>query len=125
MMQIAEIGVDDTTVYTPMGALDRQRTHWSLGGATTASESCPGWAIALAIILIPCTGFLSLLLLIVKEPNTWSSTLTVTDGRTTFTTTVYSRSTEEYLQIRNMVAWAQRPPQVPGQPGLYALPPGH
>lgn len=124
MVQIAEIGVDDTMVYTPMGAILRQRAHWFLGAATPISHYCPGWAQALAILGIPCTGFLSLLFFLVKEPSAWSSDLRVTDGRITYSTTIYSRSTSEYLGIRNAIAWAQRPPQVPGQTGPYALPAG-
>lgn len=123
MVRVGEIGFDDTTVYTPVGNLDRYRTHWTLGGATPVSESCPNWAQALAIVLIPCTGFLSLLFLLMKETDSWSSTLRVTDGRITFDTMVYSRSRSEYLGIRNVVAWAQRPPQPPpGQTGRFALP---
>lgn len=122
MIQIGEITVDDTNVYTPFGAIDRRNARWFLGGATPVSQSCPNWAQALAILLIPCTGFLSLLFLLVKEPDGWSSSLRVSDGRTDFSTTVYSRTRNEYLGIRNAVAWAQQP--VPRQPPPRALPPG-
>lgn len=124
MIQIGEIGVDDQTVYTPVGPLDRYKAHWFLGGAMPFSQSCPGWAVVMAVVLIPCTGFLSLLFLMAKETDTWSSTLRVTDGRTAYETVVYSRSRSEYLRLQQVVAWARRPPQVPGQPGLYALPSG-
>lgn len=123
MIQIAEIGVDDTTVYTPAGNLARRSTRWWLGAATPVSESCPNWAQALAILLIPCTGFLSLLFLLVKETDSWSSTLRVTDGQTTYTTTVYSRTTDEWVGIRDAVGWAQQPP-ASSAPEPRALPPG-
>ena len=107
--QIADIRVDATTIYTPLGPLDRGRAHWFLGGATPLDHTTPGWAVALAVVLIPCTGFLSLLLLLVKEVDSWSSELRVTDGRLTYATTVYSRSPEEYAQLGRIVAWAQQP----------------
>jgi hypothetical protein len=124
LVQIAEITVDETNVYTPFGPLDRSRARWFLGAAVPVSQQCPNWAQILAIVLIPCTGFLSLLFLLVKETDSWSSTLRVSDGRITFDTTIYSRSTREYLNIREAVAWAQRPPQPPGRPGQLALPVG-
>lgn len=124
LVQIGEISVDDTTVYTPVGTLDRRYARWSLGAATPVSESCPNWAQALAILLIPCTAFLSLLFLLFKETDSWSSPLRVTDGRISYDTTVYSRSTSEYLKIRNAVTWAQQAPGQPGPYAPYALPPG-
>lgn len=123
MIQIAEISVDGTTVYTPLGPLERSRTQWFLGAAVPVSESCPNWAQALAVLLIPCTGFLSLLFLLIKETDSWSSTLRVTDGRVIFDTIVYSRTTNEYLGVRNAVEWAQRP-AAPNRPAPRALPPG-
>lgn len=127
-MQIAEITVDDTYVYTPYGPLDRSRTRWILGAAMPVSQSCPNWAQALAVLLIPCTAFLSLLFLLFKETDSWSSTLRVTDGRIIFDTVVYSRSPREYREIQHAVGMMQRPPQPPMQPpgqmGPYALPSG-
>jgi hypothetical protein len=123
VIQIAEIGVDDTTVYTPAGNIARGRTRWFLGAAVPVSQYCPNWAQALAVLLIPCTGFLSLLFLLVKETDSWSSELRVTDGTTEYRTTVYSRTTDEWVGIRNAVGWAQQPP-TPGQPEPRALPPG-
>jgi len=112
VIQIADIRVDETTIYTPLGTLERGRAHWSLGGANPMSYTCPGWAITFAVVLIPCTGFLSLLFLMIKEPTSWASDLRVTDGRTTYATTVYSRSPQEYQQLGGIIAWAQRPPTV-------------
>lgn len=124
-MQIAEIIVTPTTLHTPAGPIDRSRARWTLGGAVPVSQSTPLWATILAFVLMLCTGFLSLLLLLVKDTDMWSSKLIVTDGQTTYTTTVYSRSTSEYYKIRDAVAWAQRPPQAPpGRTGQYALPGG-
>lgn len=120
---IADIGVDDMTIYTPIGNLERARTRWFLGGANPMSYKCPVWAVIAAVALIPCTGFLSLLFLMVKEPAAWSSELRVTDGRLTYSTTVYCRSGDEYRSISHVVAWAQSP-RTFVQPGQRALPPG-
>lgn len=122
--QIADIRVDGTTIYTPIGALERGRAHWFLGGANPMSYKCPFWAVTFAVVLIPCTGFLSLLLLMVKEPDTWASDLRVTDGRLTYSTTVYSRSTEEFQAISNVIAWAQQAPHSNPPTTTWALPPG-
>lgn len=121
VMQIAEIVVTPTTLHTPVGPIDRYRAHWTLGGAVPVSQSTPLWAEILAFILVLCTGFLSLLFLLVKDTDMWSSTLIVTDGRTTYTTMVYTRSTNEYVKIRDAITWASRPPP-PGQTGQFALP---
>jgi hypothetical protein len=107
--QIADIRIDATTVWTPLGPLDRGRTQWFLGAAVPMDSSTPSWATVLAVLLIPCTGFLSLLFLLVKETDTWQSDLRVTDGRTSYATTVYSRSPEEYESLGRIVAWARQP----------------
>lgn len=122
VMQIAEIVVTPTALQTPVGPIDRYRARWTLGGAVPVSQSTPTWASLTAFLLMLCTGFASLLLLLVKETDLWSSTLIVTDGQTTFTTIVYSRSTSEYYEIRKAIAWAQQPPQPPPQTGMLALP---
>lgn len=121
--QIADIRVDATTIYTPLGTIERGRAHWFLGGANPLNYATPGWAVIAAVVLIPCTGFLSLLFLMVKEPDSWSSELRVTDGRLTYATTVYSRSPQEYAQLGRIVAWARQPvysPPVTSPP--WALP---
>ena len=120
-VQIAEITVDGPTVLTPLGPMDRRAACWFLGGAVPSHSSTPSWAMAVAILGALFTCLLSLLLLLVKEDDMWSSTLTVTDGQITFTTTVYSRSTEEYEGIQAAIAWAQRLPGMPTT-GQMALP---
>jgi hypothetical protein len=123
VMQIAEIVVTPTVLQTPAGPIDRARASWNLGGAVPISKSTPQYLVITAVCLIFCTGFLSLLLLLIKEDDMWSSTLVVTDGRVTYTTTVYSRSTSDYEAIRAAIAWAQRPIQPrPHQTGRLALP---
>lgn len=111
--QIADIRIDATTIYTPLGAIERARAHWFLGGANPLNYTTPAWAVIMAVVLIPCTGFLSLLFLMVKEPDTWSSELRVTNGWLTYTTTVYSRSPREYEQLAKIVAWARLPACAP------------
>lgn len=108
-VRVGDITISGTLIHTPVGAFDRGRTRWVLGGAMPFQQSCPTWATVSAYLLIPCTGFLSLLFLLVKETDVWSSTLRVADGIRIYETTIYSRSREDYERIRGIVEWAQRP----------------
>jgi len=108
-VQIGDIVIDGRTIQTPVGPFDRARTRWVLGGAFAMSQSTPAWATWCAYLLIPCTGFMSLFLLLVKETDAWSSPLRLADGIRVYDTTVYSRSREDYERIRGIVEWAQRP----------------
>lgn len=121
-VQIAEITVDGPTVITPHGAIDRHSARWFLGGAVPVHSSTPSWATAAAILLALFTCLLSLLFFLVKEDDMWSSTLTVTDGRIAYSTTVYSRSTAEYEGIQAAIAWAQSAPGPPTSTDQLALP---
>lgn len=109
-VQIAEITVDGRTVVTPHGDIDRHAARWFLGDRVPWHSSTPSWATAAAILLAVFTCLLSLLLLLIKETDVWSSKLTVTDGRTTFDTTVYSRNNAQYEGIQAAIAWAQLGP---------------
>lgn len=115
-VQIGDVVIDGRTIQTPVGPFDRARTRWVLGGAFAMSQSTPTWATWSAYLLIPCTGFLSLFLLLVKETDAWSSPLRLADGVRVYDTTVYSRNTDDYLRIRALVEWAQRPPEMAGPP---------
>lgn len=109
-VQIAEITVDGTSVFTPRGTVDRRNARWFLGGPVPSHESTPSWATAAAILLAIPTCLLSLLLLLVKDTDVWSSTLSVTDGTVTHETTVYHRNPAQLQGIRDAIAWAQRVP---------------
>ena len=65
--QIGEIQVTSSTVRTPAGQFPLRGSQWTVTDQWTAVQKIPAWAIVLAIVLIPCTGFLSLLFLLAKE----------------------------------------------------------
>jgi hypothetical protein len=65
--QIGEIQVTSSTVRTPAGQFPLRGSQWTVTDQWTAVQKIPVWAIVLAIVLIPCTGFLSLLFLLAKE----------------------------------------------------------
>jgi hypothetical protein len=110
MVRIAELGVDDTTVYTPYGPLVRSTVRWRVGPNLPVSRSCPWWVIVLSVLLAPCTGLLSLLGLLIRDVDRWGQTLTVSDGRISYSTMLYNRGPEELADIQRIIAWAQQPP---------------
>ena len=65
--QVGEIQVTSTSVRTPAGQFPLRGSQWSVTDQWIATTKIPTWAIVLAIVLIPCTGFLSLLFLLAKE----------------------------------------------------------
>jgi hypothetical protein len=74
--QIGEIQVTSTTVRTPAGQFPLGGSHWTVTDQWIATQKIPTWAIVLAIVLIPCTGALSLLFLLAKE-NVYSGVVLV------------------------------------------------
>src|SRR5256885_15050077 len=62
--QIGEIQVTSTTVRTPAGRFPLPGSHWTVTDQWVGTQKIPTWAIVLAIVLIPCTGALSLLFLL-------------------------------------------------------------
>lgn len=64
--QIGEIQVTSTMVRTPTCGFPLRGSQWQVVDAWTATQSTPGWAIALAILLFFCVGPFSLLFLLAK-----------------------------------------------------------
>jgi hypothetical protein len=71
LTQIGEIVVTPTYVYTPTGAIPLRGSVWHTQDQWLTQQRTPGWAIALAVtgatlgvLLILCTFFVSLLLLL-------------------------------------------------------------
>lgn len=110
LARIADIAVFETIVSTPIGVLNREQTRWSLGQVFEADRATPGWVLAASLLLIPCTGGFSLLGLLIKDVTLYGAALSVTDGRISYTTTVYAPDHAAFLPIQQAVAWAQQPP---------------
>lgn len=71
LAQIGEIIVTPTLVYTPAGAIPLRGSAWQVQDHWLAQQKTPAWAIVLAVtgaalgvLLILCTFFVSLLLLL-------------------------------------------------------------
>jgi len=75
--QLGEVSVTSSMVYTPSGAFPLRGSQWMVSDQWSVGHKIPTWAIVLAIVLIPCTGFLSLLFLLAKE-DVYLGTVTVT-----------------------------------------------
>lgn len=104
---LAEIYITPTEVRTPVGTFRRSTTTWSLGTPVEGSTT-PTWAMVLAILLIPCTAFLSLLLLLAKEPDgVYRVPLTLTDGRAEYRTILVVAGQPGYTQAVRIVNWAR------------------
>lgn len=61
-----DIGVTQHWIVTPVGTVRVEGSHWTIRENVQLQRVIPGWAIAAAILLIPCTAGLSLLFLAVK-----------------------------------------------------------
>jgi hypothetical protein len=120
---IAGWPVTPTQILTPVGAFDRTSTTWTFGQLQPV-KATPTWAAVGAWLLALFTGFLSLLLLLIKEATgEYAVEVTLADGRMQFRTTVYVDSYDRYLDLARAAAWAQGF-AVPELPPKSSLPPG-
>jgi hypothetical protein len=104
---VGGIPVTPTQILTPIGAFDRATTIWTFGQLRPL-KATPGILIAFAVVLAPCTGLLSLLLLLVKEHNgQYLIDLTLNDGRSQFRTMIHVGAYDRYLDLARLAAWAQ------------------
>lgn len=67
LVQIGEIAVTATTVYTPAGPIPLRGSQWTVNDQWLSEQKTPTWAIVLAIVGIFVICLFSLLLLLVKE----------------------------------------------------------
>jgi hypothetical protein len=71
-IQLGDIAVTDTQIFTPVGTYQLRGTTWTVTNQTYMTESIPTWAIVLTII-----GFffclLGLLFLLVKERKVYGA----------------------------------------------------
>jgi hypothetical protein len=99
--------VDDNVVHTPVGPFDRSTTQWTIGAIETVQDT-PTWAVVVGVLLIPCTGFLSLLLLLAKEPTgAVMIRVTVTDRGAQYATNVYAADHVAHVESMRAVNWAR------------------
>ena len=63
---IGDINVTSATISTPAGTIALRGSAWTASDQWLSERRTPKWALVLAIVGVPCTAFLSLLLLLVK-----------------------------------------------------------
>ncbi|WP_433376117.1 hypothetical protein ACQPZX_07220 [Actinoplanes sp. CA-142083] len=81
ILQIAEISVTSTTVFTPTGDIPLAGSHWQVNDYWFAQQRIPKWAIVLAIVGFCVLTIFSLLFLLVKETVMQGTVqVTVTNG---------------------------------------------
>jgi hypothetical protein len=67
IVQIGEIRVSSTTVYTPAGQFPLKGSQWTVTDQWIAEQKIPAYAVVLAIVGFFCLTVLSLLFLLIKE----------------------------------------------------------
>ena len=129
LVQIGDISVTQTTVFTPGGSRALNEVQWSVNDMTVTSQVIPTWAIVCAIVFaLAC--LLGLLFLLVKE-TVINGTLQVTvhGSGLVYTTQIPIATAEQVADVNARVNYARTlssaippPPaqgpgdQAPGQP---------
>lgn len=78
-VQLGDIGVTDTQVFTPVGTYPLRGTNWTVTNQTYMSESIPTWAIVCTIIFF-LFCLLGLLFLLVKERKLYGAMQVTVQG---------------------------------------------
>ena len=81
IVQIAEISVTSTTVFTPTGDIPLAGSQWQVNDYWFSQQRIPRWAVVLAIVGFCVLTIFSLLFLLVKETVMQGTVqVTVTNG---------------------------------------------
>lgn len=67
LVQIGELAVTASTVYTPVGPIPLRGSQWSVHDQWMTDQKIPTWAIVLSIVGFFCLTVFSLLFLLAKE----------------------------------------------------------
>lgn len=106
LVQLGDIAVTATTVYTPSGPIPLKGSQWSSVDQVVRSEKIPTWAIVLAIVGLVVICVFSLLFLLVKETVFQGGVqVTVTGGGRTHTTYVPVTSAAQLYQVHQQLNW--------------------
>lgn len=93
LVQLGEVTVTPTTVYTPSGPIPLRGSQWMIQDHWTAEQKIPTWAIVLAVVGFFCLTVFSLLFLLAKE--------TVYHGMITITVTNAGRQYAVRLPVNS------------------------
>lgn len=107
-VQLGDIAVTDTRVYTPVGSYPLAGTTWMVANQTYVTESIPAWAIVFAIIFfIFC--LLGLLFLLVKERKLYGTMQVSVQGNgLSYSTYIPVNNSVQIFQINTTVDWVRR-----------------
>lgn len=106
--EIAEIQVTSTLVRTPVGDLPLAGSHWQVSDHWISQRRTPTWAKIVAFAGICPTGFLSLLLLLVKETVPQGTMhVTVTSGPHQYVARITLRSENDVATINQQVNYVR------------------
>src|SRR5215472_6738005 len=126
LVQIGDISVTQTTVFTPSGSRALNEVQWSVNDMTVTSQAIPTWAIVCAIVFaLAC--LLGLLFLLVKETVTKGTMqVTVHGAGLVYTTQIPIATPQQVADVNARVNYARTlssaippPPPAPG-PGDQA-----
>ncbi|HEY7176687.1 MAG TPA: hypothetical protein VH442_17380 [Micromonosporaceae bacterium] len=106
--QVGEVVVTSSTIRTPAGVFPLRGSQWMVTDQWTVARQTPTWAKVLAITLIPCTGFLSLLILLAKEDFYLGTvTVTITNGPAAYVARIPVASPAQVQHIYNQVNYVR------------------
>jgi hypothetical protein len=107
LVQIGDISVTQTTVFTPSGSRSLNEVQWSVTDMTVTSQTIPTWAIVCAIVFaLAC--LLGLLFLLVKETVTKGTLqVTVQGPGLVYTTQIPIATAQQFADINGRVDYAR------------------
>lgn len=106
LVQLGEISVTSTTVYTPVGPMPLRGSQWAVMDQWVAQQKIPTWAIVVAIVgsLVVC--LFSLLFLLAKETVYQGGIqVTVTNGDRQYTTRIPLYHQAQAYHLHQQVNW--------------------
>jgi hypothetical protein len=108
LVQIGEIAVTNTTVYTPSGPIPLRGSQWAVQDQWLSEQKTPTWAIVLAIVGVFVVCLFSLLLLLVKETRFHGTVnVTVTNGNQQYAARIPVYHQQQVHHIYNQVNYVR------------------
>jgi len=106
--QVGEVAVTSSTIRTPAGAFPLRGSQWMVTDQWTIARRIPTWAKVLAIVLIPCTGFFSLLFLLAHEDFYLGTVaVTITNGPAAYVARIPVTNPAQVQYIYNQVNYVR------------------
>lgn len=108
LVQIGEIAVTATTVYTPSGPIPLHGSQWTVHDQWLSEQKTPTWAIVLAIVGFFLVCAFSLLFLLAKETRFHGTVnVTVTNGSQQYVARIPVYHQQQVHHIYNQVNYVR------------------